>query len=157
MCPAGYVLNLQQAVSAGAAPAVCTLCKQGTYSLQPLASVLGASGAAPACIGCPAGADCANGGADVLLTVGSWIDVDGVYVLRSCPAGHQLINSTSGSSRGVFSNSLQECRACVAGQYIIDPNHDQCQPCPPGPRLPRASWGSLGRDSELYAAPLLNM
>ena len=30
------------------------------------------------------------------------------------------------------SEDLQECRACLQGQYILRPNEDSCQTCPPG-------------------------
>ena len=114
-------------------PAVCTFCKEGTYSLSPLASAPGASTLAPACLTCPAGLDC-YGGADVKQKVikSTWLAVNGVLHLISCPPGTQLINSTSGTSRGVFSSDVQQCRACAPGQYIIDPDADECQQCPPG-------------------------
>ena len=135
VCPAGYILMFtQEGIVNGSA--VCTLCKQGTYSIQPLAHLRGSI--IPACIGCPAGADCTSGGADVKFDVGDWIVVNGLYVLVSCPPGYQLINSTAGTSKGVFANNLQECRACLPGAYIINPNIDECQQCPPGSSIGNA-------------------
>ncbi len=131
-CPPGYVLTLDTD-GASKSQAVCTLCKVGTYSLNPLANTPNALTRSPTCINCPAGLTC-NGGADVKpkQQENTWLAVEGVYYLISCPAGSQLVNSTSGTSRGTFSSDLQQCRACAPGQYIVDPNTDECQQCPPG-------------------------
>ena len=128
VCPSGSIL-VPDEVGATNGSAMCTRCKAGTYSIRPLA---GLSGGLPACFNCPIGSDCSKGGAEVLFKAGIWSDVDGEYILIACPAGHQLINSTTGSSKGIFSSSQQECRACNQGKYIINPNTDECQPCPPG-------------------------
>ena len=50
----------------------------------------------------------------------------------SCPSGTQLLNSTSGTSAGVFDAEIQECRPCTEGTYVINPNKDACQDCPAG-------------------------
>ena len=131
VCPLGYVLTVDKEGEANS-PAICTFCKQGTYSLSPWAGAPGSSRDSPACLNCPIGLNC-NGGADVNQKENStWFDVDGVYHLISCPPGFQLINSTSGTSRGEFASDLQQCRECSVGQYIINPNTDECQECPPG-------------------------
>ena len=52
-----------------------------------------------------------------------------MYTLRDCPAGFQLINTTS---NGVFSHRLQQCSRCLPDQYIVNPNSDVCQQCPTG-------------------------
>jgi hypothetical protein len=58
---------------------------------------------------------------------------EGWYYLRDCPNGYSLINSTDGLSRGTFSHNLQRCHKCdVENEYILHPNHDECQRCPPG-------------------------
>lgn len=129
VCPAGYVLALDQQ-GARNGSAVCSFCKSGTYSIHPLAGDSFTRG--PSCFTCPAGGDCGRGGAEVAFDVGNWRDVFGMYVLTSCPAGYQLINSTIGTSQGVFSSTQQQCRKCNAGDYIIDPNTDTCQKCPSG-------------------------
>ena len=121
-CPAGYNLGSQQ----------CTLCPAGSYSLLPSTRASVSSGVVSSCVNCPAGGDCIKGGADVHFQVGSWKPINGVYHLISCPAGYQLVNSTDGTSKGTFSPDLQQCKACLPGQYIIDPDTDACQPCPPG-------------------------
>ena len=131
VCPAGYILVLNQP-SATEGPGVCEFCKPGTYSLNPLAHMIGSLSDAPGCINCPAAGICTAGGSQVQFKVGFWTAVDGVYVLTSCPSGYQLVNSTSGTSKGTFSNDLQDCKACQIGQYIINPNTDTCQPCPSG-------------------------
>ncbi len=130
ICPPGYILALdQQGSSSGLAS--CVFCKAGTYSIHPLAYAPG-SAVVAACVNCPAGGDCTNGGAEVQFKIGVWTDCEGIYILIQCPAGHQLINSTAGTSSGIFSSNLQQCRPCLPGQYIINPNSDDCQDCPPG-------------------------
>ena len=131
MCPKGYILTPdEQGTSNG--PAVCVLCKPGTYSLSPMTPLKGSSTIFPACLSCPAGCDCTDGGANILCSVGSWSTIDGIYTLTGCPSGYQLINSTDGTSHGLFSSILQQCRACQPGQYVINPDTDICQDCPPG-------------------------
>jgi hypothetical protein len=131
VCPEGYVLTID--MGGAVSPAVCTFCKAGTYSLSPLTRMSGDSTESPTCLICPFGLDC-KGGAEVLNKQknSTWLAVDGEYYLISCPAGSQLINSTSGTSQGEFLSSIQQCRMCTPGQYIIDPNTDACQQCPPG-------------------------
>ena len=131
VCPAGYVLVTGQENAVNGS-AVCTFCNPGTYSVFPLAHVPGFPGLAAGCFTCPAGGDCSKGGKEIQFQVGVWSILGGLYILISCPAGYQLINSTSGTSKGIFSNALQECRACLPGQYIINPDFDACQQCPPG-------------------------
>ena len=132
VCPPGYILlpdTSQQVATKG--PAVCQLCKPGTYSILPLARVPG-SGMTPSCIDCPAAGICTKGGDEVKFEVGNWTAIDGMYILTECPEGFQLINSTTGTSKGEFSNTAQECKACLPEQYILNPNTDTCQNCPPG-------------------------
>ena len=131
VCPQGFVLLLDQQ-DTGNGSAICTLCKPGSYSLSPLAHLMGALTESASCLVCPAGCDCSGGGADIRCEIGSWKSVGGIYVLTGCPAGFQLINSTSGNSRGAFSSDLQQCKACLPGEYIINTDTDTCQDCPPG-------------------------
>jgi hypothetical protein len=53
------------------------------------------------------------------------------YVLKLCPPGHQLINS----SAGVFNPTLQQCAACGAAKYIVD-REAPCMDCPKGALCP---------------------
>ena len=131
VCPPGYVLLLDQ-VSASSGPGSCRFCEPGTYSVYPLSKDPASTTDTPSCINCPAGGNCELGGAAIQFAVGIWALRNGIYFLRSCPAGFQLINSTSGTSSGTFSHDQQRCRACLSGQYIIDPDHDNCQNCPAG-------------------------
>ena len=58
---------------------------------------------------------------------------DETFVLKSCPPGHQLVNSTEVG--GAFNPSLQKCSACAANEYILD-QFRECQVvyvCPPFP------------------------
>ena len=130
-CPLGYILELDQQ-GASNSSAQCSRCRPATYSINPLAHSYGSSSKLPECITCPAGLNCEQGGSEIRFNVGIWTPVDGVYILTSCPAGYQLINSSDGSSRGQFSNAFQMCRKCREGEYIIDPNTNECQNCPPG-------------------------
>ena len=129
VCPAGFILVSDKSNEASG-PAVCDLCKPNTYSISPLALLPGSS--VPSCVQCPAGCQCTGGGTDIHCEIGSWKSVDGVYRVTSCPAGFQLINSTAGTSKGQFSSDQQQCKACLPGQYIINPDVDACQDCPPG-------------------------
>ena len=129
VCPGGFILVSDKS-SEVSGPAVCDLCKTNTYSISPLALLPGSS--VPSCLQCPAGCQCTGGGTDIHCEIGSWKPVDGVYRVMSCPAGFQLINSTAGTSRGQFSSNQQQCKPCLPEQYIINPDVDACQDCPPG-------------------------
>jgi predicted outer membrane repeat protein len=125
VCPGGYVLDID--IPGG--PAECTFCKAGTYSINPLAPQSGSASSAPACLNCPSGGDCSAGADIVTFAVGTWVATDQMYLLVGCPPGHQLVNT---SADGRFSHALQECRKCLAGQYIVRSDVDSCQPCPAG-------------------------
>jgi len=129
VCPRGHILVPDKDGEVDG-PAVCTLCRPGSYSLSPLAG--SSTNSSPSCLSCPIGCDCVLGGSNIQNKSGLWEAVEGVYRVISCPAGSQLINSTAGTSQGTFSNSLQQCKACLPGQYIINPDTDTCQECPPG-------------------------
>ena len=135
VCPPGYVIQIEsQYLMSG--PAVCSFCNPGKYSVMPLASTPGSLTGAPSCLNCPAGGNCINGGNQVQFQVGTWIiSNEGIYALSSCPAGYQLVNY-SNLAAGVtrkFSHDVQECLACIPGlQYILNPDTDTCQICPPG-------------------------
>ena len=131
VCPPGYVLWIDsKAASSGQGS--CRFCEPGTYSLHPLSKDPSSSSDTPSCITCPAGGNCEFGGSNITFFVGMWELRNGIYVLLSCPPGHQLINSTDGTSSGTFSYAEQQCRPCLPGQYILDPNHDSCVDCPAG-------------------------
>ena len=93
-----------------------------------------------ACTNCPKGATCldrscalqdpsslsCSGGGRI---VGDWRldNGSGAYVLAACPAGYTLRSTALAGSA-----DLQECQPCLASQYILRPNSDACQNCPPG-------------------------
>ena len=54
-------------------------------------------------------------------------------LLRRCPAGSVLINTTQS---GQFQASLQECLPCGPGFYIVDPMYGPCIKCPEGAECP---------------------
>jgi hypothetical protein len=129
VCPLGYI---SQVPSVAGGWATCSLCSAGTYSLNPLASASGSSSAVPDCLKCPEGGNCDGGGAKVIFSVGKWEQEGGAYVLKDCPRGFQLVNSTNGNSRGTFSHDRQQCKPCLSGQYILNSNADECKYCPLG-------------------------
>ena len=113
----------------------CKSCPPGTYIIDPNAGL---------CQTCPTGAVCAE---DLSCAfnyppsfkcplsgkiVGLW-EIDhatNAYVIQSCPAGYALESTSEAGSP-----DLQRCKSCTAGQYIINPNTDSCQQCPPGIHL----------------------
>ena len=146
ICPAGYVLypdNPDSKLSV-VGPASCKLCPSGTYSVSPLAGYK-----TPGCLNCPAGGECMKGGADVHFAIGDWMVYKGMFVLFNCPAHHQLVNSTDGTSRGVFSHDSQQCKPCDSSEYIINPNVGSCQKCPKGARCAFDLSCSLRRPNPL--------
>ncbi len=129
VCPKGYILDFD-ILGGKNGSASCSFCKAGTYSVNPLAPLSGSlASAAPSCLNCPIGGDCSLGGHTVTFNVGDWRASDQMYILINCPQGYQLINATE---NGKFSHGLQECKRCLAGQYIINPNMDSCHTCPEG-------------------------
>ena len=126
VCPEGYILQLEE-VSIANVPAICTFCKAGTYSVSPLAHLPGAVPETPTCLNCPVGGDCNKGGADVEFRLGTWTVVDGIYILKSCPPGYQLLNSTSGTSQETFSYDVQQCTCLPGYELLLD---QTCSVCP---------------------------
>jgi len=66
------------------------------------------------------------------------------FVLKQCPPGHQLVNSSSG---GVFNPTLQLCSACGPSTYIIDQLHP-CVKCPQGASCDGVRFESNAEGSE---------
>ena len=141
ICPSGYVLTFKQE-AAGSKSGVCTYCSSGTYSINSLAPKTGSLTGQPECIACPDGGDCQSGGANISFDVGIWVLQNFTYFLVSCPDGYQLVNSSAGTSSGIFSPSSQQCKPCQPGQYIINPNRDECQMCPSGMNVIVYNWFS---------------
>jgi predicted outer membrane repeat protein len=54
------------------------------------------------------------------------------FVLRVCPPGHTIENSSRSLSE--FNQALQDCVPCAAGQYVIRPSLPPCLDCPFGGR-----------------------
>jgi hypothetical protein len=61
-----------------------------------------------------------------------WEEVDGSFLLRSCPPGHQLLNATADGSLDL---DTQLCRQCRPTTYIIKQMFP-CQKCPKGATCP---------------------
>ena len=134
ICPSGFILSFDNTVDSGR-QAVCTRCKPGKYSLNPLASP--GSAADPECMNCPTGGDCSAGGDNVTFKVGEWKIFGDLYILQSCPPGFSLINAKSvipavAIDSYLFSPDDQQCSKCGKDQYILNPNTDPCKFCPPG-------------------------
>ena len=133
VCPPGYILGLDLQVTGLNLPAsgACKICQRGTYSLDPL---LGKTNQIPSCFNCPTGlgSACLEDGS-ILNAIGNWTPVNGLLHLIHCPEGHQLINSSDGTSTGQFSHDNQGCIECnKLTQYILNPDRDVCQRCPAG-------------------------
>ena len=158
VCLAGYALlleRIQHGSNETSLQGTCSYCTSGTYSINPLAGPTSQAG--PGCFSCPQGGDC-KGGSNVHFSLGTWIASDGMFILVSCPAGHQLVN-TIGQSR-VFSQAAQNCLQCLSTDYILSTSmaNISCQACPIGAlcdgnslvgRIPGSVWiGDMG--SGLY-------
>jgi hypothetical protein len=107
------------------------------------------SGTTLACADCPSGAECedrtcAFGLGNRSCALGTWQrdEVSGEYWLKSCPAGHETQNT---------SYDVQQCFKCDPDtRYIVSPDTDSCQKCPPGllcfgnarytPKLQNSTW-----------------
>jgi len=99
----------------------------------------GAENAALTCANCPSGATCAIGFCALRTSKqtcpgssdpipGTWVrstsgEDAGKYELLSCPPGHQ---------KQTASHDTQKCHPCLESQYIINPDEDSCEKCPPG-------------------------
>jgi hypothetical protein len=156
VCPSGYVLLGAEET------ATCSICSAGKYSLDPTAPAPDSISRQPECLNCPEGGIC-GGGASVSFFVGRWEIEASAYILKSCPNGYQLVNSTNGNSRGMFSHDRQHCKQCLPGQYIIDPNIHECKMCPQGANctdpskptflVPQSEWISDGGVWVLVGCP----
>ena len=163
ICPTGFVLIFDTS-NIRMGPAQCRECGPGSYSVSPLSSQYGLSRSHdPACLNCPAGGNCVQGGSKIVFSPGElWkLDTD-QYRLLQCPAGTELVNS-SGASRGIYSHDAQQCKQCIMNQYILNPNTDVCQSCPPGlkcsgtdvvvPVIANSSWLRNGAVYILTSCP----
>jgi len=137
-------------------PGQC-VCAMSTYIMdEQLTNTTGAW-----CMECPIGGECKDVGSDVCAlrmpdlscpgttttvngisvsttgrrVVGNWSRVSegGEWRLESCPSGYSLVTALDGTSTGFFWHGAQQCRECeVFETYILHPNQDSCQRCPPG-------------------------
>ena len=111
----------------------CLKCPTGTYIINPNVGQ---------CQTCPKGALCKSDLSCAFVyspsfqcptpgdsIVGDWViaDSSNIFALIGCPAGYSLESTSK-----VGSADLQMCKPCGVGQYIINPNTDDCQACPPG-------------------------
>jgi hypothetical protein len=64
-----------------------------------------------------------------------WEEVAGQFLLRSCPPGHQIINTTDGSVGSPLDVDAQRCVKCLPTTYIIDQLYP-CVKCPKGAECP---------------------
>ena len=99
------------------------------------------------CANCPSGAVCGTGlcalrtpgkncSSSSGAIPGTWVRSEsgedaGKYRLISCPAGFQTLNS---------SHDTQQCKPCLESQYIIQPDEDACEKCPPGESCDETCW-----------------
>jgi serine/threonine protein kinase len=127
VCPRGYVLDLDSQFTELRLPALgaCKLCKYGTYSLDPL---VGSNNKIPACMTCPSGVKCLEGGS-IQYELGNWTPTNGVLHLIDCPAGYSLRSTVFAGS----SELQEECQPCLKSQYSI---MGSCFNCPIGALCP---------------------
>ena len=99
VCPQGYILDLDSQMTGLSLPTsgTCKLCKQGTYSLDPLA---GQQKNIPECFVCPSGATCFEGGS-IRTALGNWTYFNGVLKLMQCPEG------------------MAKCYPCVLTRFLV--------------------------------------
>ena len=64
-----------------------------------------------------------------------WEEVDGQFLLRLCPPGNRLINTTSTADGDVLDVNNQRCSKCLPNTYIVDPL-GPCIKCPAGATCP---------------------
>ena len=93
------------------------------------------------CQTCPKGAECGDGECslrnegsfnctDGSSIIGTWVmsNATGQYELTSCPSGYELRTTEEQGSE-----DLQQCFKCQSpSSYILRPDVDLCQACPPG-------------------------
>ena len=98
---------------------------------------------------------------DGTMIVGDWVaeGEQGQYILKSCPDGYEMITTDEAESA-----DLQECSKCPRKlTYILRPNEDACQECPPGlhcsgdsklnPVTVNATWVFNGSTFKLESCP----
>jgi hypothetical protein len=123
------------------------------------------------CQACPKGAKCGDGECalrnqnfnctDGSSIVGQWLinSETGQYELASCPAGYELQ-----TTQETGSPDLQQCLKCQPpSQYIVQPDLDSCQACPPGltchgdatldPVVLGSKWAIFGAIFRLQSCP----
>jgi hypothetical protein len=113
-------------------------CDQFHYAIE-TSSNLSNTDTSLNCQQCPVGALCGGASATCIFNSfftcqpalkpeGNWtVSHDGTYVLTGCSAGYSLRSSEIEGSA-----SLQQCKLCPIGYYIVHPNTDNCQECPLG-------------------------
>eukprot|EP00960_Hanusia_phi_P001713 49571-Hanusia_phi.AAC.2 len=157
VCPRGYVLSVSSSLPAFGS---CDFCKSGSYSVNPFFG-------GPACVPCPAGGLCVEGGENISFPVGEWCLEQSEYRLQSCPAGYYPIRDNSKPVK-------DDCVPCIFGTYSLSSisvgQSAACIPCPksvaclggmdlrakPGYFIvlrQRSSEGRTGTRSELTLVP----
>ena len=108
----------------------CSKCQSNEY-------VLDSSNSFFSCTECPVGATC-DGTSLHPKTAGEVWEADmsrGIFLLKSCPAGYQMIAT---DSNGQFSYVNQHCDLCSAGFYCVGGSVAKA-PCPQGQFSPPGS------------------
>jgi len=87
----------------------------------------------PSCLPCPTEGDCTLGADNVLFPLGNWSKhaINSMYILTSCPVGHQVVNSSSREGN-IFSNDGQTCTFCDKGEECRQIVCMSCFLCAPG-------------------------
>lgn len=147
-CQAGQALQLTS--TGGRHLWSCNPCGPNQYIVNTSDPTIG-------CQNCPVGADCLNGQLFGHVPGSEWEAIGSQYRLKSCPAGHSLVNSLD----GLFSHDVQQCMPCAVNQYILSDLY-ACQDCPVGARCdgqnltsltPGSVWARYGSQMRLAQCP----
>uniref|UniRef100_A0A7S0MMX6 NEK6-subfamily protein kinase n=1 Tax=Cryptomonas curvata TaxID=233186 RepID=A0A7S0MMX6_9CRYP len=125
-CPSGYQLQNMVDGLFSQDTQRCVLCSSSEYILNSNSSKF-------RCMKCPTGAICNGSLLEGRVQPSLWIPdySTGLFILKSCPEGHQLINFADGV---LFEPTAQQCLPCKSNQYILNSESPAfaCQDCPKG-------------------------
>ena len=100
------------------------------------------------CEECPIGASCDGASLTGLVKGSVWVPdlMDGIYILKSCPPGYELQNTSAGSP--VFSSALQQCSLCPQSFFCVGGDA-------PAALCPGGTYSYTGSDSSLSCTVII--
>jgi hypothetical protein len=94
------------------------------------------------CQPCPQGLWCRGDNFVEPRTINSsWIQRDGIYLLKMCPIGYSM----SSAEDGLVEAGSQQCQPCAQGQECVNPPCNACSLCRPGFYKDQMNLGSCLR------------